>query len=555
MGNNLAGYASHSHGRFRSLTLLAMRPEPVLSAAAMRRADERAIRDFGIPAHTLMESAGKGAAQRLLQDIRPERANGAWRVYCGKGHNGGDGFVLARYLYEAGANVEALHLHRSDDDLSGDVAAHFATLCKLAETDLDDRLRVFPYEPADPWPHAAVHVDALLGTGLERMLRQPVRTLVERLNAAPGFKMAIDIPTGLHADLGKPLGAAFRADLTCAMAARKTGLCLREGPAYAGLCAVIDIGVPYAALRDAADADPVGSGFRASDSLVRAWMPTRNAAAHKYSAGLALIVAGSEKMTGAAAMAAEGAARAGAGYVACGCDHRIRDSLEIQLPDVATIPLPAGSDGIAVEGALKALSERLAQCRALTAGCGLGRAADTQAFVLRLLETAKIPVVVDADALHALIGRTDFLKNHARGRWILTPHEGEFLRLFGSALDKAGIPSGDRMASSRYVADAFDCVLVRKGYPALATAPGGRIWINATGGPALATAGTGDVLAGLCGGLLAQGLSAEQAAVAGLLLGGAAADRYSSKRSGRSLRATDLLDELPFALRERLDLE
>ena len=536
-----------------------MRPEPVLSAAAMRRADERAIRDFGIPAHTLMESAGKGAAQRLLQEIRPERTDGAWRVYCGKGHNGGDGFVLARYLYEAGAPVEALHLHRSKEDLSGDVAAHFATLCKLAETDLDNRLRILPYEPAADWPHAAVHVDALLGTGLERTLREPVRTLVERLNAAPGFKMAIDMPTGLHADLGTPLGAAFRADLTCAMAARKTGLCLHEGPAYAGECTVVDIGVPYAALRDAAEADPARSGFRASDALIRTWMPARNAAAHKYSVGMALVVAGSEKMSGAAALAAEGAARAGAGYVACGCDHRIRDALEMQLPDVVTIPLPAGSDGIAVEDALEALSERLAQCRALVAGCGLGRAAGTRAFVLRLLETAEVPVVADADALHALIGRTDILKKQARGRWILTPHEGEFRRLFGSALDKAGIPSEDRMASARYVADAFGCVLVLKGYPALAAAPGGKTggktWINATGGPALATAGTGDVLAGLCGGLLAQGLSAEQAAVAGLHLGGAAADRYAAKRSGRSLRATDLLDETPFALRERFGLE
>ena len=540
--------------------MLPVRPEPVLSAAAMRRADERAIRDFGIPAHTLMESAGKGAALRLLQDVHPERTSGVWRVYCGKGHNGGDGFVLARYLYEAGADVEVLHLHRSEEPLSGDVAAHFATLCKLAETDADSRLRMAPYEPGAAWSHAAVHVDALLGTGLASPLREPVRALVERLNAAPGFKMAIDIPTGLHADLGKPLGAAFQADLTCAMAARKTGLCLREGPAYAGHCAVIDIGVPYAALRDAADADPAGSGLRPSDLLVRAWMPVRNAASHKYSAGLALIVAGSEKMTGAAALAAEGAARVGAGYVACGCDHRIRDSLEIQLPDVVTIPLPATSDGIAAESALETLSENLAKCRALVTGCGLGRAAGTRDFALRLLETAEVPVVVDADALHALVGRTDLLQRHARGRWILTPHEGEFRRLFGDALDKAGIPSEDRMASARYVADAFDCVLILKGYPALAAAPGGKgktgkTWINATGGPALATAGTGDVLAGLCGGLLAQGLTAERAAVAALHLGGAAADRYSAKQSGRALRATDLLREVPFALRERLGLE
>ncbi len=535
------------------MTMPAMRPEPVLSAAAMRRADERTIHDFGIPAHTLMESAGKGAAMRLLQEIQPGSASDVWRVYCGKGHNGGDGFVLARYLYEAGATVQVLHLHRSEGGaLAGDVAAHFTALRKLAETDPDDRLHISPYEPDAAWSHAAVHVDALLGIGLERDLREPVRTLVERLNAASGLKVAIDIPTGLHADLGKPLGAAFRADLTCTMGALKTGLCLDEGPAYAGECTVIDIGIPGVVLHDAADGDPVRSGYHASDDLVRGWMPVRNAGAHKYSVGLAVIVAGSEEMTGAAVMAAEGAARAGAGYVVCGCDHRIRDSLEIQLPDVATIPLPASGDGIEAEGALDALSERLGKSGAVVTGCGLGRAPGTRTFVLRLLETTATPVVVDADALHALIGRTDLLQGRACGRWILTPHEGEFRRLFGSALDEAGIDPADRMAAARYVADTYECVLVLKGYPALVAAPDGSTWINATGGPALATAGTGDVLAGICGGLLAQGLSAEQAAIAGLHLGGAAADRYAAKRAGHSLRATDLLDELPFAMKERL---
>lgn len=541
------------------MTMPAMPPEPVLSAAAMRRADERTIHDFGIPAHTLMESAGKGAAIRLLQTIQPGSATGVWRVYCGKGHNGGDGFVLARYLYEAGASVQVLHLHRSEHGstgraLAGDVAAHFATLRKLAETDPDDRLHILPYEPDAAWPDAAVHVDALLGIGLERDLREPVRNLVERLNAASGLKVAVDIPTGLHADLGKPLGAAFRSDLTCTMGALKTGLCLDEGPAYAGECAVIDIGIPGAVLRDAADGDPVRSGYRASDDLIRSWMPVRNAKAHKYSVGLALIVAGSEKMTGAAVMAAEGAARAGAGYIVCGCDHRIRDSLEIQLTDVATIPLPASGDGIEAEGALEALSERLDKSGAVVTGCGLGRAPGTRAFVLRLLETTAAPIVVDADALHALIGQTDLLRRRAGRRWILTPHDGEFRRLFGSALDEANIDPANRMAAARYVADTYDCVLLLKGYPALAAAPDGSTWINATGGPALAAAGTGDVLAGICGGLLAQGLSAEQAAVAGLHLGGAAADRYAAKRAGRSLRATDLFGELPFAMKERLGM-
>ena len=524
--------------------------QPVLSAAAMRRADARTIQEFGISAQTLMESAGKGAAEQLLREKGPIDTV---VVYGGKGHNGGDGFVLARYLHDAGARVHVVHLGKPGA-MSNEADARFGTLQALADADPEGRLSLVPFEAGMEPPSADVHVDAILGTGLSSALREPLLTLIQRLNHVPGTKIALDVPTGLHADLGLPLGAAFRADVTYAMAALKTGHCLHEGPTYTGRCTVIDIGIPRVVLHDAAHQDPSGSAYKPSDPLVASWMPTRGSNAHKYSVGLALVVAGSPGMSGAACMASTAAARVGAGYVTCACDHRIQDTLEAKMTEITTMPLPASHDGIETPGGLETLFERLAKARSVVVGCGLGRGRSTQAFVLELLERIDGPVVVDADALFALAGRMDIVRRRAGGRWILTPHEGEFRRLLEKASGETGPDLRNRIAAARCFADAWNCVLVLKGLPAAVAAPGGHTWMNATGNPALASAGTGDVLAGLCGGLLAQGLPAEQAAVAALHLGGAAADRYAASHAGRSMQANDLLGELPQVMKERLNL-
>lgn len=523
--------------------------EPVLTAAAMREADRFTIEDFGIPGRTLMETAGRDAALFIERRFdSPRRLRAA--IYCGKGNNGGDGFVLARYLYQHGAHVEAITLGEVND-MSGDAAANFHLLRKMEDHNDDGRLRIRHLKKTDELPAADVHVDALLGTGITSDLREPILGLVKRLNEQQGLRIAIDIPTGLHADYGAVLGAAFRAHATITMGALKAGLCLNQGPDYAGDIHVVDIGIPPHALVQPATSGADGCALRSTDESVRDMLPRRPADAHKYSVGFALTVAGAAGMTGAPVMASEAAARAGAGYVTCACDHRIQDVLGTKMTEITTIALPAADAGIDPDGAMNALANRLEKVDAALIGCGLGKAESTAEFIRAFLKKADFPLVVDADGINALAGHIDLLRRHARGRWIVTPHMGEFKRLAGGAFDESDIRSEDRIRLASRFAREWNCVLILKGMPSVVAASDGRAWIPSTGNTGLASAGTGDVLAGVCTGLLAQGLSPEHAAIAGLHLSGAAADRYAGRRDSRTLQATDLIEALPYVMKER----
>lgn len=517
---------------------------PVATAAAMRAADAATISDFGLPGFTLMETASRAAAECLRRRYAP-LAERTVAVFCGKGNNGGDGLALARILYGYGARLRVYH---ATEALPPDAAHNLRLLRTLAADDADGRLTLFDLDPArlDAAPPADLHVDALLGTGLTSDLRAPIRDVVDWLNArAPIPVVALDVPTGLHSDTGAVLGTAVRADLTVTMGALKPGLLF--GKAYTGEVSVVDIGIPGALLAGAIESH--GGARLTTDAAVRAWLPTRAPDAHKYSVGLALVVAGSAGLTGAPVMAATAAARAGAGAVVCACGEDVQPLLAAKLTEVMTHALPTTEQGaIHPEAALDALRPRLEKARAVLVGPGLGTHEATARFIRALLPDLAerdLPAVIDADGLNALAGHPGLL-DHARGRWILTPHTGEFKRLAGDDVDL-----GDRVRTVRAYARRWNCVLLLKGMPSVVAAPDGRVYIGATGGPALATAGTGDVLAGLCAGLLAQGLPPLHAAVCALHLGGAAADRYARHRAGRTLLATDLLRQLPRVLHER----
>lgn len=528
------------------------RMEPVLTADAMREADRYTIEDFGISGRTLMETAGRDAALCIERRFGPAAGIRA-AVYCGKGNNGGDGFVLARYLYQHGAHIRVITLG-DEAEMSEDAAANLRLLKKMEAHNDDGRLRIDVLGNLAELPPADIHVDALLGTGITSSLREPILGLVQYLNAQNGARVAIDIPTGLHADVGTVLGAAFRADVTVTMGALKAGLCLNQGPGYAGEVEVVDIGIPPHRLAEPATSGARGCAQRSTDRAIASLLPQRPPDAHKFSVGYALTVAGAAGMTGAPVMASTAAARAGAGYVSCACDERIEHVLGVKMTEITTIALPVGDAGIDPDRAMKALASRLEKADAALIGCGLGRAESTAAFIRKFLEEADVPLVVDADGINALAGHTDLLRRRAQGRWILTPHMGEFTRLAGDALEKEGVDTSDRIAVAQRFAAEWNCVLLLKGMPSVVAAPDGRAWIPATGNTGLASAGTGDVLAGICTGLLAQGLSPEHAAIAALHIAGAAADRYAAHRDPRALQAMDLLDELPFVIKERFQI-
>jgi NAD(P)H-hydrate epimerase len=518
---------------------------PLLTAEAMRAADRYTIEDFGLPGFTLMEAAGRGCADAIRDAYGPLDGE-AVVVLCGKGNNGGDGLVVARRLRAAGARVHVV-LTSDPDALSGDAARNLDLLRQLRDEEPADRLTVATLDTLGALAETAnrlaprLYVDALLGTGLTSEVREPIRSLVDWLNDRAAPAVAIDVPTGLHSDTGAVLGTAVRAEHTVTMAAPKVGLHVGEGPSRAGTVSVVDIGIPAFVL-DRAARKP-GCARHTTDAAVRAWWPARSDDAYKYSVGTAMVVGGSRRFVGAPTMASRAAVRSGAGYVTCACPEPVQPTLAGALPAVPTLPLPSADGGVSPD-AVDVLAEERAD--ALLVGPGLGRAASTRRFVLRLLETLDRPTVIDADGLNALAD--------AEGDWparvdppvILTPHAGEFRRLAGE------VDLTDRVRVTQEYARRWGVVLLLKGQPSVVAGPEGRTYVGSTGTPALATAGTGDVLAGQCVGLLAQGLDPLEAAAAALHLGGAAARRYASTRDARTLAAPDLVDELPRATRERL---
>jgi NAD(P)H-hydrate epimerase len=371
-----------------------------------------------------------------------------------------------------------------------------------------------------------------------------VDALARWVNGQAAPVAALDVPTGLDSDTGVAQTAAARADLTVTMAARKAGLLFNDGPQHAGRVAVVDIGVPPHVLRDALDG--TGSARRTTDAAVRALLPERAADAHKYTAGRVAAVAGSHAFTGAAVMASESAARVGAGAVVCCTPASARAVVETKLTEVMTVPVAETDAGTVAFDALSAIIERAEPADAVLVGCGLGRHPETQRLVRTLLTKLDGPVVVDADGLNALAGHTDLLTRYAGGRWVLTPHTGELGRLIGTD----SLDTTDRIALAARYAERWDCVLVLKGMPSVVATPQGEVFVAGISHPALATAGTGDVLAGMTVGLLAQGLAPADAALCALHLGGRAAERYAATHHPRTMLATDLLSALPHVFTE-----
>ena len=523
---------------------------PALTADAMRAADRYTIDEYGLPSFTLMETAGRGCAEHI-QDAYGPLEDEAVVVLCGKGNNGGDGLVVARHLLTEGARVHVV-LASAPDALSDDAAHNLSLLRQLeANGTAGERLTIGTLEGLNALTEAVaplrpcLYVDALLGTGLTSDVREPIRGLVTWVNERKAPTVALDVPTGLHSDTGAVLGVAVRADRTVTMAAPKVGLRVGEGPTRAGTVEVVDIGMPPFVLDRAAE--KTGCARETTDAAVQAWWPARADDAYKYSVGTALVIGGAPQFTGAPVMAAKAAGRSGAGYVRCAGPETIHSTLAGALTTIPTLPLPtADGNGIDPDAAPDALADAADTADALLVGPGLGRAPGTAQFVRRLVRTADTPLVLDADGLNALSGHIDELAGQRQAPWVLTPHAGEFRRLAG----EEGTLT-DRVRVAQTYAERWDAVCLLKGMPSVVAGPGGRTFLGSITTPALATAGTGDVLAGQCVGLMAQGVSPLNAAAAALHVGGAAAERYGATHDPRSMVATDLLDTIPRVAAER----
>ena len=513
--------------------------QPVFTAAEMRALDARAIASLGIPGPRLMEAAGTGAARLITRRFGPVRRRDVV-ILCGKGNNGGDGFVVARRLRAAGARVRVFLFGRRAD-VPGDAGQALRRWTGRVEEIRDTAGLAAAAHAAE---RADLVVDALLGTGVEGPARGLVGDMIARLDAPrPAGRRAppvvsLDLPSGLSSDRGALLGPTVRADLTLTFAGLKRSLLLDPAAARAGEVMVVPIGIP----------DPeVRRGIRtfvAEDADARAPFGPRSRDAHKGTYGHLLVVAGSLGKTGAAALAARAALRSGAGLVTAAVPASQQPVVAALAAEYMTDALPESSHGIVGRAATARVRELAEAMDAVALGPGLSLGDEAQALARELIAAVPRPMVVDADALSALAGHLDLLKG-AAGPRLLTPHPGEMARMLGVSIDEI---QADRLERARDFAASHHVWLALKGAGTVVAGPEGTVWINPTGNPGMAKGGSGDVLTGMTGAFLARGLEPLVALRAAVYLHGLAGDLARDAVGEEGMIAGDIVEAIPRAL-------
>jgi ADP-dependent NAD(P)H-hydrate dehydratase / NAD(P)H-hydrate epimerase len=494
---------------------------PLPDAQRMRDTDRWAIVERGIPGIELMERAGAGLAA-LVAELAPD---GPAAVVCGKGNNGGDGYVVARHLRERGREVRVLAT-APVDQLEGDAATNVERL---------------PGDPPQPFDAAAlegavVAVDAILGTGFSGEPHGPAGEAIAALNAWAGAVVACDVPSGVDASTGEVSGAAVQAVATATFAAAKPGLWINPGRARAGAIRVVDIGIPPGAAVEPPDVGLI------HDPSVLALVPRRRPGWTKFTSGHVLVAGGARGLTGAPCLAAEAAQRAGAGYVTACIPASLEAIFEMRLLEAMTRGLPDDA-GAHTEAGVEQVLELSRRGGALVAGPGIGRTDGASAFVRRLVGEAEVPVVLDADGLNAHAGELGALASRPAPT-VLTPHEGELGRLLGVESDAV---RARRLHYVRAAARAAHAIVVLKGDDTLVAEPGGAVAVSPGASAGLATAGTGDVLSGVIAAVLARGVDPFAAACAGVRLHARAGVHAAGERGVDGVIARDVIEALPHA--------
>jgi NAD(P)H-hydrate epimerase len=497
--------------------------EPLPDAAEQRALDGWAIEQLRIPGIELMERAGTGLAD--LAGALVQR--GEIAIVCGKGNNGGDGFVAARVLRERGRDVRVLLLADADQ-LRGDARANYERL-------QDGSAGPFSAGSLDG---AAGVIDAILGTGFEGTPREPAAGAIKEINAARergATVVACDVPSGVDGSTGEAAGDAVRADATATFHAAKPGLWIAPGKAFAGDVTVVEIGIPAGG--------PAAPSIGLIGAGVLDAIPRRGRESTKFAAGSVLLCGGSTGLTGAPSLAAEAAMRAGAGYVTACVPASLNLAFEARLLEVMTVPL-ADQDGSLTPDAVKTVVERSKRVDALVLGPGLGRDHGTLEFARSLASAVELPLLLDADALNAHAGALSGLATRPAPT-VLTPHAGELSRLLET--DSDAVAAARLRCVRRAAADA-NAIVVLKGDDTLVATPNGPVGVSAGGAAALATAGTGDVLSGVIGALLAKGMDPFEAACAGVYVHACAGRIAGAEIGAEGVIASDVIARLPAAL-------
>jgi len=501
----------------------------------MQNIDRRAIEGMKIPGLELMETAGSRVVDAIIEQYG-DVAGQMITIVCGKGNNGGDGFVAGRYLHEKGARIETFLIGHADS-VEGDARANLERAGKVGlyvkEIDSPDDFAIDE--------NSTIIIDALFGTGFSGDIKAPYDEIIGKINDHPASVVAVDAPSGLGEATGAVAEPCVRADMTVTFGLPKFGQAVYPGKEYCGLLLVADIGFPDKAI----DQEDIDRHLLMEDEAA-AMLPRRAPDSHKGDFGKLFVLAGSEGYTGAAAMTAEAGLRSGTGLVILGCPSGLNDIFEQKLTEVMTRPLPQVRKRrcLALRG-LGEVREMIKWADTVAVGPGIGTYHETRDLIFRLISRLNKPAVFDADALNILAKNIDYLKGHP-AQLVISPHPGEMSRLTGKTIEQI---EKNRIDMALEFADEFNLVCILKGAPSVIAAPSGQAWINPTGNEGMATAGSGDVLTGLIGGFLAQGLIDIHAAVLGCYVHGKAGDLAYENLGSCGMIAGDILEMIPLALR------
>lgn len=512
----------------------------LVTAAQIQKMDQKTIAKLGIPGRVLMENAGRGAVRAFLEYFPGALNAKSVGVMAGRGNNGGDGFVMARYLSQMGSKL-TVFLLADKGRVKGDAKANLNLL---------DKLDVEVVEIPDPAAfekqnillhHQEIWIDAILGTGLNSDVKGYFKQVIQFLNQQKLPVFAVDIPSGLNSDNGQPNGICINAQATATFGFAKTGHILLPGAKYSGWLNIIDIGIPSLISKTVNSPQHLLTGENIRDLIKK-----RSPDAHKGNTGHLLVVAGSTGKTGAAVMTAMSAMRVGAGLVSLGIAKALNPVVESLAIEAMTCPLGQTRCGQLDYTAFEEIKTLLIAKKCLAIGPGIGQSKDLTRLICELLAYSSVPVVVDADGLNNLAENPEILKD-LKVPVVLTPHPGEMARLCGKTV--AAIQK-DRIAAARNFATEFQVVLVLKGASTVIGLPDGHIFINATGNAGMASGGMGDVLTGMIAGFIAQGYAPDQASLMGVYLHGRAADYLYKTKGPFGFLATEVMNLIPEIIRD-----
>lgn len=512
----------------------------VVTARQMQQIDQEAINNYGIPGIILMENAGLQVVREIEEHFSPLTTKRV-AIIAGRGNNGGDGFVIARHLYNRSSKVK-IYLLGKRDQVRGDARVNLDIIAKMG---LGIR-EVLALNQLDDLGSFDLLVDAIFGTGLTSAAEGLYQEIISAMNNAGKTIISVDIPSGLSADSSELIGPHINADFTVTFGLPKLGLLLYPAANQVGKLTIAPISLPKPLL----EKEDIKANLLTND-MIQSYIPERRPEAHKGDFGHVLVVAGSQGKTGAAAMASYAALRAGAGLVTLALPRSLDIAMETTIPEVMTLPLAETPEGtIDLEGKEEIL-EFLDKIKVeiLVMGPGLSTHPRTGQLVKELLNEVSVPIIIDADGINVLCAHQDILKGR-KGPLILTPHPGEMARLLNMSVQDI---QRERVGIAQKVAQEYQLFLVLKGAVTIIADPEGNVFLNPTGNPGMATAGMGDVLTGMLGGFLAQRWPLLEAINAAVYLHGLAGDLAAQAIGPVGITATDLLDRIPLAIKSVLD--